>query len=232
MLPIDLSPTIAQSGDYLIVSSSSDLVREILDVQAGHKPGFKSTAEFKHLSQGIPMEGNNFSLLSEKLGRTLGKVAQTAINTQATMLGNRAATLQNMIETNKTNCLLTVGVNGPDGWESFANGNQSLNAMFITAAAGVGGVVAAVTLPALAKAKGKAQENACINNLRLIDAAKHQWAIEHNKSNSDIPTAADIAIYMGRTPQGEIPKCPDGGVYTIGAVGEKPRCSIPGHELP
>jgi RNA polymerase sigma factor (sigma-70 family) len=80
--------------------------------------------------------------------------------------------------------------------------------------------------------KTAVDENACINNLRLIDSAKQQWALEHNKTGEDTPTWDDIKPYLGRGANGEIPVCPDGGVYTIGKVGEKPTCSIPSHVLP
>jgi membrane protein involved in colicin uptake len=74
--------------------------------------------------------------------------------------------------------------------------------------------------------------NACINNLRLFDAAKQQWALEQRKTANDTPTMADLQPYLGHGATGEMPSCPDGGVYTIGTVGEKPACSIPGHVLP
>jgi K+-sensing histidine kinase KdpD len=74
--------------------------------------------------------------------------------------------------------------------------------------------------------------NACINNLRLIDASKQQWALENKKQNTDTPTLEDLRPYLGRGTNGELPTCPDGGVYTVGAVGEKPTCSLPGHALP
>jgi hypothetical protein len=73
------------------------------------------------------------------------------------------------------------------------------------------------------------QRNACINNLRQIDAAKNQWALEKGKANGTAVTEADITPYIQG---GVLPKCPAGGKYTIGKVGENPTCSIPGHELP
>ena len=73
------------------------------------------------------------------------------------------------------------------------------------------------------------QRNACISNLRQIDGAKNEWALENGKANGTPVTAADIAPYIQG---GVLPKCPAGGTYTIGKVGEKPTCSIPGHELP
>jgi RNA polymerase sigma factor (sigma-70 family) len=74
--------------------------------------------------------------------------------------------------------------------------------------------------------------NACINNLRLIDSAKQQWALEFRKQTTDTPAVDDLKPYLGRGAQGEWPTCPDGGVYTIKSVGEKPTCSVSGHELP
>jgi hypothetical protein len=74
--------------------------------------------------------------------------------------------------------------------------------------------------------------NACINNLRLIDSAKQQWALEQRKQSTDTPAASDLQPYLGRGPNGEMPACPDGGAYTFGTVGEKPTCTTPGHVLP
>jgi outer membrane lipoprotein-sorting protein len=73
------------------------------------------------------------------------------------------------------------------------------------------------------------QRNACINNLRQIDAAKNEFALEKGKANGTIVTETDITPYLVG---GKMPVCPSGGTYTIGKVGEKPTCSIPGHELP
>jgi RNA polymerase sigma factor (sigma-70 family) len=86
--------------------------------------------------------------------------------------------------------------------------------------------------PAGAGDRAAANQNMCINNLRMIDSAKAQWALENRKQQSDTPTMEDLKIYMGRGPDGELPVCPDGGAYTPGKVGEKPTCSIPGHDLP
>jgi chromosome segregation ATPase len=73
------------------------------------------------------------------------------------------------------------------------------------------------------------ERNACINNLRQIDAAKQQWALEKNKTPEAIPTVQDLLPYLK---DGVFPVCPSGGTYTLNAVGELPSCSIPGHVLP
>jgi hypothetical protein len=73
------------------------------------------------------------------------------------------------------------------------------------------------------------ERNACIANLRVIYAAKQAWALDKNKTDSDVPTEQDILPYLKG---GVFPVCPAGGIYTIGAVGVLPTCSIPGHVLP
>jgi len=74
----------------------------------------------------------------------------------------------------------------------------------------------------------EAARNKCINNLRQIDGAKNEWALENNKAVGAVPTAQDIAPYIKLDANGNIPGCPSGGTYTIGAVGEQPSCSIHG----
>jgi|GEM_PF-4648223 len=82
-----------------------------------------------------------------------------------------------------------------------------------------------------ADADDPAARNACINNLRLIDAAKQQWALEKGASPTNVPTWDDIRPYMRPSGDGSDPACPAGGSYTIGSVSNAPTCSIPGHVL-
>jgi competence protein ComGC len=87
----------------------------------------------------------------------------------------------------------------------------------------------AVAIPNFVKARSHAQKNMCINNLRQIDAAKQQWALEKKKEQIETPTQADLDEYLK---PGSSLTCPAGGTYTINAVGEKPTCSVSDHVLP
>ncbi len=78
-------------------------------------------------------------------------------------------------------------------------------------------------------AAAASQVNACILNLREVDAAKQEWALENNKTTGAVPTAQDLLPYL---PDNLFPVCPAGGAYTINAVGVLPTCSVPGHVLP
>jgi prepilin-type N-terminal cleavage/methylation domain-containing protein len=94
------------------------------------------------------------------------------------------------------------------------------------------GLLAAIAVPNYVHARKSSQTNACINNLRQLDGAKQQWALESGKKSSETPTSAEIQPYIGRGQSGSLAKlyCPlvvpagpmDG--YTINAVGTAPVC--------
>jgi prepilin-type N-terminal cleavage/methylation domain-containing protein len=104
------------------------------------------------------------------------------------------------------------------------------------------GLLAAIAIPNFVKARTTSQQNACINNLRLVDAAKQQWALELKKQTTDTPLASgtELQPYLGRGANGELPTCPVDSAntfpssYTVNAVGTPPVCQIvPGtHVLP
>lgn len=80
--------------------------------------------------------------------------------------------------------------------------------------------------------QAQAQANGCINNMRQIDGAIQQWALENGKQASDPPDRAAFVKYIKGN---ALPVCPTGGTYTIGAtVATIPSvtCSQPGHQLP
>jgi hypothetical protein len=113
------------------------------------------------------------------------------------------------------------------------NPNPSAEDFYYTVPSGVRLIqLNARATPNAAGAAQNRQRNACINYLRQFDAAKNQWALEKGKKNGDAVTEADIKPYLKLDAQGNLPKCPGGGTYTLGKVGEKPTCSIPGHALP
>jgi len=72
----------------------------------------------------------------------------------------------------------------------------------------------------------RGQRKECLGNLRQIDAAKMQWALEQGKSEVAIPTAKDLWGLSGLLR--EEPKCPAGGTYIAGSVKKSPTCSIHG----
>ena len=94
------------------------------------------------------------------------------------------------------------------------------------------GLLAAIAIPNFVKARATAQKNTCVANLKQIDGAKQQWAIENKKNGTDTPGKTDLygtSLYIKVEPI-----CPLAGTYTIGAVNVNPSCSLSasdGHSL-
>jgi hypothetical protein len=87
------------------------------------------------------------------------------------------------------------------------------------------GIFAAVALPNFIKARSTSCCNACINNLRQIDAAAQEFALEKGKTNGEaINYPNDLTPYINK--DGKIPPCPKGGIYSINKVGDNPTCSL------
>jgi len=89
------------------------------------------------------------------------------------------------------------------------------------------GLLAAVAIPNLVKARKSAQKAACIANLKTIEGAKGVWALEMKKSDSDVPGDADL--FGANNNIRDKPTCPAGGTYNLGAVAEKPTCTVADH---
>ena len=89
------------------------------------------------------------------------------------------------------------------------------------------GLLAAIAIPNFVKARATSQANACINNLRQIDAAAQQWALEKGKTTgTPITYPTDLTPYIKLNSVGSVPPCPANGTYNDTSVGATPTCSV------
>jgi prepilin-type N-terminal cleavage/methylation domain-containing protein len=89
------------------------------------------------------------------------------------------------------------------------------------------GLLAAVAIPNLVKAKRNAQVNGCKANLRTIEFAISQWSLEKRKADDVEVSLEELEEYF----KDGIPRCPSGGEYELTTVAEKPTCTEEGHTL-
>jgi prepilin-type N-terminal cleavage/methylation domain-containing protein len=90
------------------------------------------------------------------------------------------------------------------------------------------GLLAAIAIPNFVRARTTSQMNACINNLRQIDGAKNQWALETKQATNATPNYTDISVYLKNAVS-----CPSAGAvttfsgsYTPNDVSTLPVCKI------
>ncbi len=98
---------------------------------------------------------------------------------------------------------------------------------------GILGILAAIAVPNFLQARIRSVTNACINNLREIDSAKQQWALELGQGANASPAAVDLQPYFGRGTPGTLAKVhcplakPPGPMagYTVNTVALPPACN-------
>lgn len=225
--PFPMQITLATHGNYLLIGTTSEVVTEAL-AAATQGNGLTSTPEFK---AAFPTQApnNGIQFASRRLGQVL-KSVRDQLAPQIPVGSEEAATYEMIkgwmdenLETAAAftvyNMRLGVLISGT----SASGGHQMIGAMF---AAPVG-LLAGIAVPSFVKARGTAQNNSCINNLRQLDSAKEQWAMANNKNDGDGVVNTEVEEYI----KGGAPTCPAGGTYTYGPVGTLPTCSHPGHSL-
>ena len=89
-------------------------------------------------------------------------------------------------------------------------------------------LLAVIAIPNYVRARSQSQFNACINNLRQIDDASQEWAMENRQSATATVSFGDIQPYM----KGAV-VCPASGsattfaeCYGLTTVSNKPTCKI------
>jgi len=76
-----------------------------------------------------------------------------------------------------------------------------------------------------ARKQSSPAQTSCLANLRLIDGAKATIENEKNMMKGAVVTKDQLLPYL---PFGW-PVCPKGGEYSIGKIGDSPKCSDPEH---
>jgi len=92
---------------------------------------------------------------------------------------------------------------------------------------GLVGMLAAIAAPSIVRARTVSQTNACINNLRQIDDATQEWALDNRQAPMATVTFDNIQPYLKNSVI-----CPSAGEsasfatsYTLTTVSNKPTCN-------
>lgn len=84
-------------------------------------------------------------------------------------------------------------------------------------------LLAAISIPAFMQAREASRRSACLNNLRSIEFAKEQAAMEHKYKEGETVSEQVVSTFMKREFSGLV--CHKGGHYTINPLGQEPECS-------
>ena len=87
------------------------------------------------------------------------------------------------------------------------------------------GLLAAIAIPNFVKARATAQKNACIANMKQIEGAVQQWALEEKKVATSTWTITETTL-LPFMKGSVMPTCPaTGSAYVGSTVAGNPTCS-------
>lgn len=92
---------------------------------------------------------------------------------------------------------------------------------------GIVGILASIAIPYYMKSRIQTNAKSCINNLRILEDAKAQYAIEYKKTNADSITISDLTAYLRNPNATRCPSTDDEyeiGGSASGAIGSPITC--------
>ena len=84
------------------------------------------------------------------------------------------------------------------------------------------GILLAVAIPSFVQARETSRAKACVANLKQIDSAKQQWAMDQKAGSTATPAQSDLSPTYVRS----WPSCPESGTYSINSISTLPTCSV------
>ena len=233
-MPMPVQPTYTLHAGHLLFGSSEKVVTDALTAFQ-QRNGLIITPEFAKAFAGLPMTNNGLIYYSPRLVTCINELQQNAMET-ATALANASkdaaltqVMMRNMTRWNGMPACAFVIVNTEQGVRTLGASSTDAKALIVQSFMSPLGLMAAIAIPSFMKARTTSQQNACINNLRMFEAAKDQWALETGTTNGAPVTMKDIAPYLKHP---DAMKCPGGGQYKLNAIGNNAVCNQMWHRLP
>lgn len=219
-LGVKFQPALFQVGGYLVLASDPGLATRVMATQQGRRPGLVASPEFQKYAKGLDLKGNQIRYISpravqmgkdslEMIKRSMFRLAATLTFTGFTLIElvtvlGLAAPLAGMSLNDPTG--LTVMRVLPDGLATEGHGAAGMvqqNGVPLPAVMVVVGVLGSMLLPALARAKAKANVIKSVNNISQLGRALHAYARDNKGRlpaadkwcDAILPEAQTVLVY-------------------------------------
>jgi hypothetical protein len=122
-----LSPTLARYRNYLIVSSSENLVRGIIDADTGRTQGIRSYPDYNGISEGMPATGNQVAYVGKRLQQVIASVQTAVYDSQAAGDPLLRSFANQIAASSAQTASYAVSGATADGWFSTAKTTKDVN---------------------------------------------------------------------------------------------------------
>ena len=188
-VPLQVQVTMLKVDDYVIVCSTLALAKEIAAIKSGEAPGLIASEEFKKLSKGVNLDGNQFQFVSARMGQTIQQLQQSVAKDASPEITGIMGFLNDPKAPPFSHFGVTkVTVEGIQ-LDSLAttSGPQTLALQVGVVPAGI---AAALILPAVSKSRDGAEVAKCQSNLKQAGLA----VLIFQEGNQKMPTSwKDVA---------------------------------------
>jgi hypothetical protein len=217
-----LRPTMAQHGDYLILSSSEELVRGMVEVESGQRQGIRSSPDFRQLAAGLPEKGNGVAYVGKRLQKTLGDLQLKFSQTRET--GNPLLEAMSAKFSGLTADAATYLVFGAteDGWFTTGKTRKDLNEILGEVLTLPAYYLAVAAVEEIKQARGSNKLTKIKQNLANLRAAKEEAVAEKTLQDGQMLNRQDIEEYVTEWPESVV-----GETYEVGIVGQPPYATAP-----
>jgi hypothetical protein len=217
-----VSPAFAQTGSYLIFSTSEKIVRAMVDAQSAKTPGIKSSADFARLAAGTPEKGNCVTYASKAFQKALADLQIRFSEIHEAQSPLLEAVTSKFARLSADLASYGVGSVTSDGWVANGKATKDMNEI-VGEFASLPAYYFAIAATEYAKEGRQTGRLTKIKeNLANIQAAKEEAIAEKNFANGQILTRQDVGEYLQAWPDSVV-----GETYEVGAVGQPPYATAP-----
>ena len=218
--------TVAQLGDFLVLTSDDGLIRDMIAEQKSGQ-GLKATPEFAKLAAGMPTEGNGFTVMTRQFGETVKRVQAEIMKQSSGQDADQMAWMQKLYAGQNVGSTYTVSAHVEDGWLSVSKGTQNLNQVLVPLAIVPAAIAAGIAVPVYNSVQEKGKATKSLAQAKQIVLACKLYASDNDGKfpptlDALAPTYCMPTIFVS-------PFAPDeamGYTYTPGKTEKSPATEI------
>lgn len=87
-------------------------------------------------------------------------------------------------------------------------------------------ILLVIAIPNFLRARETSRAKSCQANLRQIETAKEQWAMDTRTASNAKPEAKDLVTEYMKGSEDQFPECPSSGKYEANDMSTRPTCSV------